>query len=84
MTLGPLSIDTEVAARPNSVSTEIKDEKFAAGLRSASALNVTAAGATIRVRSTKARSRLDRLEKCVEKNNRTDQTNPFVAPARQP
>ena len=37
MTLGSLTIDTEVAARPNSVSTEIKDEKFAAELRSASA-----------------------------------------------
>ena len=84
MTLGPLSIDTEVAARPNSVSTEIKDEKFAAGLRSASALNVTAAGATIRVPLDKSEVALDRLEKCVEKNNRTDQTNPFVAPARQP
>ena len=49
MTLGPLSIDTEVAARANSVSTAIKDEEFAAGLRRASELTVTGAGATIRV-----------------------------------
>ena len=84
MTLGPLSIDTEVVARPNSVSTEIKDEKFAAELRSASALNVAGAGATIRVPLDKSEVALDRLEKCVEKNNRTVQTNPFVAPARQP
>ena len=84
MTLGPLSIDTEVAARPNSVSTEIKDEKLAAELRSASALNVAGAGATIRVPLDKSEVALDRLEKCVEKNNRTIQTNPFVAPARQP
>ena len=84
MTLGPLTIDTEVAARPNSVSTEIKDEKFAAELRSASALDVAGAGATIRVPLNTSEVALDRLEKCVEKNNRTVQTNPFVAPARQP
>ena len=84
MTLGPLSVDTEVVAGPNSVSTEIKDEKFAAGLRSASALNVTGAGATIRVPLDKSEVAFDRLEKCVDKNNRTDQTNPFAAPARQP
>ena len=82
--MGPLTIDTEVAARPNSVSTEIKDEKFAAELRSASALDVAGAGATIRVPLDKSEVALDRLEKCVEKNNRTVQTNPFVAPARQP
>jgi hypothetical protein len=84
ITLGPLTIDTEVAARPNSVSTEIKDEKFAAELRSASVLNVTTAGATIRVPLDKSEVALDRLEKCVEKNKRTDQNNPFVAPARRP
>ena len=84
MTLGTLSIDTEVAARANSVSTAIKDEKFAAGLRRASELTVTGAGATIRVPLDKSEVALDRLEKCVEKNNRTDQTNPFAAPARQP
>ena len=43
MTLGSLTIDTEVVAKPNSVSTEIKDEKFAAELRSASALDVAGA-----------------------------------------
>jgi hypothetical protein len=84
MTLGPLTIDTEVAARPNSVSTEIKDEKFVSGLRSANALNVTTAGATIHVPLDKSEVAFDRLEKCVEKNNRTDQNNPFVAPERHP
>jgi hypothetical protein len=83
MTLGSLTIDTEVAARPNSVSTEIKDEKFAAGLRSASALNVAGAGATIHVPLDKSELALDRLEKCVEKNNRTSRPTSFVAPARQ-
>ena len=77
MTLGPLSIDSEVAARPNFVSTEIKDEKFAATLRSASALNVVSAGATIHVPLDKSKVAFDRLEECVEKNNGAVQTSPF-------
>ena len=84
MTLGPLSLDTEVAAEPNSVSMDVKDKKFAAGLRSASALNVVAAGATIRVPLDKSTVAFDRLEQCVEKNNRAVETNPIVAPARRP
>jgi hypothetical protein len=84
MNLGPLSFDTEVAAEPNSVSMEVKDKKFAAGLRTASALNVVAAGATIRVPLDKSTVAFDRLEQCVEKNNRAVETNPFVAPARRP
>lgn len=84
MTLGALSIDTEVAAEPSSVSAEIKDDKFAAELRSASALNVVGAGATIRVPLDKSKVAFDRLEKCVAKNDKTVLTNPFVAPARQP
>lgn len=84
MNLGPLSFDAEVAAEPNSVSMDLKDKKFAAGLRAASALNVVAAGATIRVPLDKSTVAFDRLEQCVEKNNRAVETNPFVAPARQP
>jgi hypothetical protein len=84
MTLGPLSLDTEVAAEPNSVSMDVKDKKFAAGLRSASALNVVAAGATIRIPLDKSTVAFERLEQCVDKNNRAVETNPFVAPARQP
>ena len=84
MTLGPLSFDTEVAAEPNSVSMDVKDKKFVAGLRSASALNVVAAGATIRVPLDKSTVAFERLEQCVDKNNTAVETNPFVAPARQP
>jgi hypothetical protein len=84
MTLGPVSFDTEVAAEPNSVSVDVKDKKFSASLRTASALNIIAAGATIRVPLDSSTVAFDRLEKCVEKNNRAVETNPFVAPARQP
>jgi hypothetical protein len=84
MALGPLSFDTKVAAEQNSVSMEVEDEKFEAALRSASALNVVAAGATIRVPLDKSTAAFERLEQCVEKNDRAVETNPFVAPARQP
>jgi hypothetical protein len=84
MTLGPLSFDTEVAAEPNSVSMDVKDKKFETGLRSASALNVVAAGATIKVPLDKSTAAFERLDQCVEKNSKAVETNPFVAPARQP
>ncbi len=84
MAMGPLSFDTEVAAESNAVSMDIEDQKFETGLRSASVLNVVAAGATIRVPLDKSTVAFDRLAQCVEKNNRALETNPFVAPARQP
>jgi hypothetical protein len=84
MTLGPLSRETEVAAEPNSVSIEVDDKKFNAGLRTASALSVVGAGATIRVPLDKSTVALDRLDKCFEKNSRAIETNPFVEPKRQP
>jgi hypothetical protein len=84
MNLGPTSFGAEVAAEPNSVSIEVKDKKFSSGLRTASALSIVAAGATIRVPLDKSTDAFDRLEKCVEKNDKAVQTNPFVAPARQP
>jgi hypothetical protein len=84
MNLGPLSFDAELAAESSSVSMDVKDKKFEAGLRSAKALNVVAAGATIKVPLDKSADAFDRLAECVEKNDKSVQTNPFVAPARQP
>jgi hypothetical protein len=84
MAMGPLSFDTEVAAESNSVSMAIKDEKLESALRRASALNVIAAGATIRVPLDKSTVAFERLGQCVEKNNRSVESNPFVAPSRQP
>ncbi len=84
MTLGPLSFDAELAAEPSSVSMDVKDKKFEAALRSAKALNVVAAGATIRVPLDKSADAFDRLAECVAKNDKSVQTNPFVAPARRP
>ena len=84
LALGAVSLDEQVAAESGSVSLDLNDKKFAAGLRSASALNVVAAGATIRVPLDKSTAAFDRLEQCVAKNERAVETNPFVAPARQP
>jgi hypothetical protein len=84
MTLGPLSFDTEVAAEPSSVSLEVKDKKFETELRSARALIIVAAGATIKVPLDKSADAMERLDQCVEKNDRAVARNPFVAPARQP
>jgi hypothetical protein len=82
--LGPLSFDAKLAAEPSAVSMDVNDKKFEAGLRSAKVLNVVAAGATIRVPLDKSADAFDRLAECVEKNDKSVQTNPFVAPARQP
>jgi hypothetical protein len=84
MTLGPLSFDTEVAAESDSVLMDVTDKKFASGLRSANALNVVAAGATIRVPLDKSTAAFDRLDQCVEKNSKAVESNPFVVPARRP
>lgn len=84
MKLGPVSSDAEVAAESNSASLDIKDKKISSALRTASALDVIGAGATIHVPLDKSREAFDRLEQCVEKNDKAVETNPFVAPARQP
>jgi hypothetical protein len=84
MTLGGQSFDSEVAAEPSSVSLEVKDKRFESGLRSASVLNIVAAGATIKVPLDKSSDAFERLEQCVEKNNLSVVSNPFVAPARRP
>ena len=84
MTLGPKSFDEKVSAEASSVSFAVKDETFTAALRSASALNVVGAGATIRVPLDKSTAAFDRLDQCVTKNEKAVETNPFVAPARRP
>jgi hypothetical protein len=84
MKLGPISLDGEFAAESNSVSMQVKDKKFEAGLRGAKLLNVVAAGATIKVPLDRSADAFDRLAECVAKNDKSVQTNPFVAPARRP
>ena len=82
MNVGPLSFDTEVTAAPNSVSMDVKDKKFADSLRSANALNVVAAGATIRVPLDQSTAAFERLDQCVEKNSKAVEANPFCGSDR--
>ena len=77
LTLGPVSFDEQVAAEPSSVSLDVKDKKFAAALRSASALNVVGAGATIRVPLDKSTAAFDRLEQCVDQERKGGRNKPF-------
>ena len=84
MKAGALGWDTEVAAEPNSVSVPVADTRFKNGIRVANVLLVEGAGATIRIPLNQSVEALNRLDECVAKNSRAVETNPFVAPKRQP
>jgi hypothetical protein len=84
MKAGAASWNTDVAPETNSVSVPISDKKFKEGLRAASVVVVEGAGATIRIPLDQSRAALNRLEQCLIKNSRAVETNPFVAPTRQP
>ena len=84
MKLGRQTWDREVAAEASAVSMDMDDAKFVSSLRAANALDVVAAGATIRVPLDKSAAAFERLEQCVAKNEGAVETNPFVVPARRP
>ena len=83
MKAGAASWNTDVAAEANSVSVPISDNKFKEVLRAANVFMVEGAGSTIRPLD-QSRAALDRLDNCLKKNSRALETNPFVAPPRQP
>jgi hypothetical protein len=84
MKAGAASWNTDVAAETNSVSVSISDNKLKKGLRAANVFMVEGAGATIRIPLNQSRAAFDRLDECLTKNRRAVETNPFVAPPRQP
>ena len=84
MKAGAARGSTEVAAEANSVSVPISDKKFKEGIRAANVFMVEGAGSTSRFPLDQSRAALDRLDNCLTKNSRTLETNPFVAPPRQP
>ena len=75
MKAGAASWNTDVAAEANSVSVPISDKKFIEGLRAANVFMVEGAGSTIRIPLDQSRAAL---------TGRALETNPFVAPPRQP
>jgi hypothetical protein len=81
MSVGTLSFNAEVAAESHSVSMEIDDKKLESALRNASALNIIAAGATIRVPLDKSTAAFDALAQCVEDKANTVAVNVFCGPA---
>ena len=84
MKAGAASWNTEVAAESTSVSVAISDTKFKDAIRAANTLAVEGAGATIRIPLDQSLAALERLDQCLVKNSKTTETNPFVAPKRQP
>jgi hypothetical protein len=84
MKAGRASWNTDVAAETSSVSALISDNALKEGLRAANVFMVEGAGATIRIPLDQSRSAFDRLENCLTKNSNAVETNPFVAPPRQP
>ena len=84
MKAGAASWSADVAAEASSVSVPISDKKVKEGLRAANVFMVVGAGSTIRIPLDQSRAALDRLDNCLTKNNRAGETNPFVAPSRQP
>ncbi len=63
--LGPQRWENQVGADVNSVSMAIEGPKFLSGLREARALDVVAAGATIRVPLDGSAAAFERLDRCV-------------------
>ena len=84
MKAGAANWNTEVAAESTSVSVPISDKRFKDGLRAANTLVVEGAGATIRIPLDQSLAALERLDECLVKNSQAADTNPFVAPKRQP
>jgi hypothetical protein len=81
MSVGALSFNAQVAAESHSVSMEIEDKKFENALRNASALNIIAAGATIRVPLDQSAVAFDALARCVAEKSDTVAANIFCGAA---
>jgi len=81
MSVGSLSFNAQVAAESHSVSMTIEDKKFESALRNASALNIIAAGATIRVPLDQSAVAFDALAQCVADKSETVAANIFCGDA---
>lgn len=79
---GSTKWSTRASADRTAVTIALTDTSITAALRNANALQVRGEGATIAVPLDKSLAALDRLEACYEKNNRSTETNPFVAPGK--
>ena len=76
--------ETKVVATTNTVRVALTEARFTDGLRLADILEVRGAGSAIRVPLDKSAAAMERLETCYERNSRSTETNPFVAPSGRP
>ena len=82
---GSQSIETKALAQAKSVTIALTDRPFNGKLRIANVLEVRGEGATLHVPLVGSAAALERLEACFDKNEReSTETNPFVAPSRNP
>ena len=82
---GSQSVDAKAMAETKSVTIALPDRPFNGKLRTANVLAVRGEGATIHIPLGESAVALQRLEACFDKNEReSTETNPFVAPSRQP
>ncbi|WP_046866257.1 hypothetical protein [Microvirga massiliensis] len=85
LTTAGQSVEAKALAETKGVTIALAERPFNAKLRMANALEVRGEGATLRVPLDKSALALERLEMCFEKNSREGpETNPFVAPSRNP
>ena len=72
------------SADSDAVTIALTDAALVDMIRRANILEVRGEGSTISIPLDKSVAALNRLETCFEKNSRSPETNPFVAPGRAP
>ena len=75
---------TRASAERDSAIIALTDVPLNEMLRTADVLEIRAEGSTISVSLDRSAAALDRIEACYEKNSRSPETNPFVAPGLRP
>lgn len=84
LAIGSQRWSTHASADRDAVTIALTDLALVEMIRKANILEVRGEGSTISVPLHKSMAALDRLEICFEKNSRSPETNPFVAPGRNP
>jgi hypothetical protein len=84
LAIGSRRWPARASADHDAVTIALTDSGLVEMIRKANVLEVRGEGSTISVPLDKSMAALDRLETCFEKNSRSPETNPFVAPGRNP
>jgi hypothetical protein len=84
LAIGSRRWSTRVSADRDAVTIALTDSTLVEMMRKANVLEIRGEGSTISVPLDKSMAALERLETCFEKNNRSPEANPFVAPGRNP